>query len=57
MVLASAATYFTFGLLVTFLGIGVLVNGLLVYIAIQISAERRQNLDYQANLRRSAGPQ
>jgi ABC-type transporter Mla subunit MlaD len=57
MVLASAATYFTFGLLVTFLGIGILVNGLLVYVAIQVSAERRQNLDYQASLRRSAGSQ
>ena len=57
MVLASAATYFTFGLLATFLGIGILVNGLLIYIAIQVSAERRQNLDYQASLTRSAGSQ
>ena len=57
MITASASTYFTFGLLITFLGIGVLVNGLLVYIAIQVSAERRENREYQTSLRRSAGSQ
>jgi hypothetical protein len=33
----------TFGLLITFGGIGVIVNILLVYIAVQIRGERRQN--------------
>jgi hypothetical protein len=33
----------TFGLIVTFGGIGVIVNVLLIYIAIQIRGERRQN--------------
>ena len=40
---ASAAFSKTFGLIVTFGGIGVIVNILLVYIAIQIRGERRQN--------------
>ena len=43
MPIASASVDFTIGLLVTFLGIGVLVNVLIVYIAIQISSERQQN--------------
>jgi hypothetical protein len=33
----------TFGLAITFLGIGVIVNILLVYIAIQVRGEHRQN--------------
>ena len=40
---ASQAFSMTFGLLVTFLGIGVVVNIIVVYIAIQIRGERRQN--------------
>ncbi|MCX6390790.1 MAG: hypothetical protein WCL20_01555 [Actinomycetes bacterium] len=44
MTLASSLGFdFTVGLLVTFLGIGVLVNILIVYIAVQISAERQEN--------------
>jgi hypothetical protein len=36
----------TFGLLVTFVGIGIIVNIILVYIAIQIHGERKQNKEY-----------
>ena len=43
MVIADQASSMTFGLAITFLGIGVIVNILLVYIAIQVRGERRQN--------------
>lgn len=43
MVLASQASSFTIGLLVTFLGIGVIVNGLVVYIAALVFGERTEN--------------
>ena len=33
----------TLALLITFLGIGVLVNGLIVYIVAQVFVERREN--------------
>jgi hypothetical protein len=33
----------TFGLIVTFGGIGLVVNVLLIYIAVQVRGERRQN--------------
>jgi hypothetical protein len=36
----------TFALLVTFLGIGLLVNLLIVYILVQVFAERKQNREY-----------
>jgi hypothetical protein len=49
LLLASVATTKTIGLLVTFLGIGVLVNGLIVYIVIQVLGERAEN---QERLRR-----
>jgi hypothetical protein len=42
-VLADAALGQTLALLVTFLGIGVIVNVLVVYIVAQVLAERRQN--------------
>jgi len=45
--LASAAVSTDVGLIVTFIGIGVLVNIIGVLIAIQIRGERQQN---QANL-------
>lgn len=35
----------TLALLITFLGIGVIVNGLIIYIVAQVIAERRQNLE------------
>ncbi len=43
---ASQAFSKTFGLIVTFGGIGVVVNVIIVYIAIQIRGERRQNQEY-----------
>jgi putative exporter of polyketide antibiotics len=43
MLASSAAFSKTFGLVVTFGGIGVIVNIFVVYIAIQIRGERRQN--------------
>ncbi len=47
MVLAASAAFSkTFGLIVTFGGIGVIVNVILVYIAVQIRGERRQNREY-----------
>ena len=39
----SQATGQTIALLITFLGIGLLVNVLIVYIVAQVLAERRQN--------------
>ena len=39
----------TFGLLATFIGIGVIVNIIVVYIAIQIRGERRQNQEYRSS--------
>jgi uncharacterized membrane protein len=41
--LASAAFSKDVGLIVTFIGIGILVNIIVVFIAVQISGERRQN--------------
>jgi hypothetical protein len=40
----------TLALLATFLGIGVLVNLLIVYIVFQVMAERRQNQERQQRL-------
>jgi hypothetical protein len=42
------ATSKTIGLLITFIGIGILVNVIVIYIAIQIRGERRQNEEYLA---------
>jgi hypothetical protein len=39
----------TLALAITFLGIGVLVNGLIVYIVAQVIVERRQNQERQRN--------
>jgi hypothetical protein len=47
---ASKATGYTLGLLVTFGGIGVFVNVILVIIAIQIRGERQQNQEYRERL-------
>jgi hypothetical protein len=47
MVLAASEAFAkTFGLIVTFGGIGVIVNIVVVYIAIQVRGERRQNREY-----------
>lgn len=48
---ASEAFVKTFGLVVTFGGIGVIANILIVYIAIQIRGERRQNQEYRESRR------
>jgi len=37
----------TLALLATFLGIGIIVNVLIVYIVAQVMAERRQNREHQ----------
>jgi hypothetical protein len=41
--LADAATAQTIALLVTFLGVGVIANVLVVYIVAEVLSERRQN--------------
>ena len=53
MLASSAAFSKTFGLIVTFGGIGVIVNIIIVYIAVQIRGERRQNQEYLASRRPS----
>jgi len=42
----SEAFVKTFGLIATFGGIGIIVNIVVVYIAVQIRGERRQNREY-----------
>jgi hypothetical protein len=52
MVLAASEAFVkTFGLIITFGGIGVIVNVIIVYIAIQVRGERRQNQEYLASRR------
>jgi hypothetical protein len=43
LIVASVAAKFTIGLLITFLGIGVLVNVIIVYIAVIVLGERAEN--------------
>ena len=43
---ATEAFVKTVGLIATFRGIGVLVNVILIYIAVQVRGERRQNQEY-----------
>jgi hypothetical protein len=47
LAIADAATSQTLALLATFLGIGVIVNALIVYIVAQVLAERKQNQERQ----------
>jgi hypothetical protein len=47
----SEAFVKTFGLLVTFGGIGVIVNVILIYIAIQVRGEHRQNQELLSSRR------
>jgi len=47
---ASEAFSKTFGLAVTFGGIGVIVTVILIIIAVQISGERAQNREYRERL-------
>jgi hypothetical protein len=52
MVLAASEAFIkTVGLIVTFGGIGVLVNIIIVYIAVQVRGERRQNREYMESRR------
>jgi hypothetical protein len=51
MILADEATSKTIGLIATFGGIGVIVNGLIVYILIQVRGEHQQNLEYRSERR------
>ena len=44
--LASAAVSKDIGLIVTFIGIGVIVNIIVVYIAVQVRGERHQNQNH-----------
>jgi len=48
MPIADVALDQTLALLATFLGIGVVVNLLIVYIVAQVLAERKQNQERQA---------
>jgi hypothetical protein len=50
---ASAAFSKDVGLIVTFGGIGLIVNAIVVYIAVQVRGERRQNQEYLASRRSS----
>ncbi|HEX9482027.1 MAG TPA: hypothetical protein VF927_08010 [Solirubrobacteraceae bacterium] len=50
MVLAASEAFIkTFGLIVTFGGIGVIVNVILIYVFFQVRGERRQNEEYLAS--------
>ncbi|HEY7934860.1 MAG TPA: hypothetical protein VID48_13655 [Solirubrobacteraceae bacterium] len=46
LLVASAAVTKDIGLIATFGGIGVVVNIIIVYIAIQVRGERQQNKEY-----------
>jgi len=48
LLLADTALGQTLALLVTFLGVGVLVNILVLYIVAQVLGERKQNREYRA---------
>ena len=52
----SAAANKDIGLIATFGGLGVIVNGLVVYIIIQVRGERQQNLEYRAQGRPEGKP-
>jgi hypothetical protein len=52
MLLATSEAFSkTFGLLVTFIGIGLIVNIVIVYILIQVRGEHRQNEEYRISRR------
>jgi ABC-type transporter Mla subunit MlaD len=56
MILASSqAVTKDIGLIAVFGGIGLLVNIILVYVAIQIRGERRENQEYMASRRPANG--
>ena len=47
--IASTAFQFTFGLLVTFIGIGIIANVLIVYAIAQVLGERSQNQEHKGH--------
>jgi hypothetical protein len=49
------ATADTFGLLITFIGIGIIVNVILVYVFIQVRGEHIENEEYRAERQRRFG--
>jgi Na+-transporting methylmalonyl-CoA/oxaloacetate decarboxylase gamma subunit len=49
IVIASTASMFTIGLLVTFLGIGIVANVLIVYAIVQVFGERQQNQEHRGH--------
>jgi hypothetical protein len=51
MFAASQAPNYTIALLITFLGIGILVNVLIVYVVLQVLAERKENRERADRLR------
>jgi len=52
MILAASEAFTKdVGLIATFGGIGVVVNIIIVYIAVQVRGERRQNQEYLASRR------
>jgi hypothetical protein len=53
---ASAAFSKDVGLIVTFVGIGVVVNLIIVYLAVQVRGERSQNQEHRSSARRASGP-
>ncbi len=55
MLAFSKAFNETFGLVATFIGIGVIVNVLIVYIAIQVRGEHQSNEEQRAEHRRRLG--
>jgi hypothetical protein len=46
----SAAVSKDIGLIITFVGIGVIVTVILIYIAVQVRGEHQQNLEYRERL-------
>ena len=52
MLVSASALGQTLALLATFLGIGVLVNLLVMYVVAQVMAERKQNQERQQGLGR-----
>jgi len=46
MLLADQSLTMTLGLLITFLGIGLIANAIIVFILAQVRGERRDNQEY-----------
>jgi hypothetical protein len=55
MLAVSKAFSSTFGLIVTFGGIGIVVNVIVVYIVLQVRGEHQQNEEYRAERQRRFG--